>query len=310
MKQYYYISLMTLFLIGCGGHQNTRIVQPPAPPDKTQTQTSETATAPSGGGYYLDDGPEANPPTNLDDIPDAVPKAETPNPHNSKPYVALGETYTPMTTVKQFKQNGVASWYGKRFHGKKTASGEPYDMYAMTAAHPTLPIPSYVKVTNPANNKSVIVRVNDRGPFKHDRIIDLSYAAAHKLRIIKKGSAYVEIEVVTPETNQAATSTENTSDSFNGTSLPEESPIIASNTEDTRSGFFVQAGAFKYEPNANRLRQKIINLGITTRDNINKVYNSDLYRLRLGPFDSESIANQIADEIRKQLNISSVIRRQ
>jgi rare lipoprotein A len=310
MRHYSYILLLTLVLIGCGGRQNTRTVQPPAPPEKNQTQIPENTQTPSGGGYYLDDGPEANPPSNLDEIPDAVPKVETPNPHNSKPYVALGETYTPMTTVKQFKQSGVASWYGKRFHGNKTASGEPYDMYAMTAAHPTLPIPSYVKVTNPANKKSVIVRVNDRGPFKHDRIIDLSYAAAHKLRIIKNGSAYVNIEVVTPETYQAETSVSDSFTGSNGTNSRQESPNVALNSNTDMSGFFVQAGAFKNETNANLLRQKIINLGITTRDNINKVYNSDLYRLRLGPFDSESIANQIAAEIRKQLNISSIIHRQ
>ncbi len=104
-----------------------------------------------------------------------------------------------MAAVQPFRQRGTASWYGKRFHGKKTASGEPYDMYAMSAAHPTLPIPSYARVTNLANGRSVIVRVNDRGPFHAGRVIDLSYAAAHKLGYIAQGSAQVEVEAIIPE---------------------------------------------------------------------------------------------------------------
>lgn len=312
MKKSYYILLLSLILIGCGGYQNTRPSQPPSPPESGQTQnpsTSGSQTPSSGntqsGGYYLDDGPEANPPTNLDEIPDAVPKAEAPYPNNSKPYVALGETYVPMKEARPFSQSGVASWYGKRFHGKKTASGELYNMYAMTAAHPTLPIPSYVKVTNIKNNRSVIVRVNDRGPFKHSRIIDLSYAAAHKLRIISQGSAQVEIEVVTPE-NYSAQNSVNT-ETASGTNPLPATPTSTPMVENDTSQFFVQAGAFKHETNANSLKQKILNLGIITRDNINKVYNDSLYRLKLGPFDSESKANQIAAEIRKQLNISSII---
>lgn len=319
MKKFYYIISLSLILIGCGGYQNTQPSKPPAPPNSqtnkpsatnNQSQTSES-TKP--GGYYLDDGPEANPPSNLDDVPDAVPKVEAINPNNSKPYVALGETYTPMKEVQPYKQRGVASWYGKRFNGKKTASGEPYDMYAMTAAHPTLPIPSYVKVTNLKNNRSVIVRVNDRGPFKHTRIIDLSYAAAHKLRMLSQGSTQVEVEVVTPETynnkNSTIASAENTN-TESGTNLTSDNPTSTSIADSNNSQFFVQAGAFKYETNANSLRQRILNLGIITQDNINKVYNDSLYRLKLGPFDSENKANQIAAEILKQLDISSIVHHQ
>lgn len=168
----------------------------PAP--LTQESTSNTK---KGGGYYKDDGPEDNPPTNLADVPDAQPKLEPLHPFANKPYVALGQNYEPQADIKTYNKNGRASWYGRRFKGKKTSSGEPYDMYAMTAAHPTLPIPSYVKVTNLTNGKSVVVRVNDRGPFHADRIIDLSYAAAYKLDYIDKGTARVNVELIVPEEN-------------------------------------------------------------------------------------------------------------
>ena len=147
-----------------------------------------------GGGYYLDDGPDANPPANLDAVPDAVPKIEAFTPSTGKPYVIFGKAYTPDTRGGPYRAQGHASWYGKKFHGKATANGERYDMYGMTAAHPTLPLPSYVRVTRLSNNKSVVLRVNDRGPFLSNRLIDLSFAAAKKLGI--KGIAPVEIEVV------------------------------------------------------------------------------------------------------------------
>ena len=175
----------------------------PSKPSQPDDQIGDNSKKP--GGYYLDDGPDANPPQNLDTIPDAVPKNEPLLPRSNKPYKALGKTYTPLTTAQNYKERGNASWYGKRFHGKKTSSGEIYDMYGMSAAHTILPLPSYVKVTNIANGRSVIVRVNDRGPFKSTRIIDLSYAAAHKLRLLSKGSGLVEVEAIDP--SQASTYT-------------------------------------------------------------------------------------------------------
>jgi rare lipoprotein A len=156
------------------------------------------AAAPGGGGYLPGDGPGADIPVNLDSIPDAVPKNEPLHRYANRPYIALGKTYRPMTTVGNYKERGIASWYGKKFNGEKTSSGEIYDMYAMTAAHPTLPLPSYARVTNLSNHKSVIVRVNDRGPFINDRIIDLSYTAAYKLGIINDGSAEVEVDSINP----------------------------------------------------------------------------------------------------------------
>jgi rare lipoprotein A len=156
------------------------------------------------GAYYKDDGPGTQPPPNLAAIPDAVPRVEPLNRFANKPYNALGKDYVPFTSVRSFSQRGLASWYGKRFHGQKTSSGERYDMYAMTAAHPLLPIPSYARVTNLANRKSVVVRINDRGPFHAGRIIDLSWAAAAKLGYAERGSAEVEVEAIVPGARAAS----------------------------------------------------------------------------------------------------------
>ena len=148
------------------------------------------------GAYYKDDGPGDRIPSNLDRIADATPRAEPLHKYANRPYQALGKTYTPLTSARPFRQHGLASWYGKRYHGNKTSSGETYDMYAMSAAHPTLPIPSYARVTRVSNGKSVVVRINDRGPFQGGRIIDLSYVAAHKLGFVQAGSAEVTVESI------------------------------------------------------------------------------------------------------------------
>jgi rare lipoprotein A len=154
------------------------------------------SSAPKKGGYYKDDGPHDNPPANLERVPDAVPRNEPLNRFANRPYSALGRDYVPLTKVQPFSQRGMASWYGKRYHGQKTSSGEVYDMYQMTAAHPTLPIPSYARVTNVKTGKSVVVRINDRGPFRSDRVIDLSYVAAYKLGYVDSGQAMVEVEAI------------------------------------------------------------------------------------------------------------------
>jgi len=156
------------------------------------------AGSPRPGGYYKDDGPLERPPANLDRVADAVPRAEPLHKFANRPYTALGQQYVPMTSLQPFRERGLASWYGKRYHGRKTSSGEVYDMYAMSAAHPTLPIPSYARVTNLANGRSVVVRINDRGPFKSARVIDLSYVAAYKLGFIQAGQAQVEVEAIVP----------------------------------------------------------------------------------------------------------------
>lgn len=151
------------------------------------------------GGYYKDDGPEANPPANLDKVPDAIPKIEPLASGANKPYNVFGKAYTPDVSGGPYKVQGRASWYGKKFHGNSTSNGERYDMYAMTAAHTSLPIPSYVRVTRVSNGKSVVLRVNDRGPFHSDRIIDLSYVAAYKLGMLGPGSSEVIVERIMPD---------------------------------------------------------------------------------------------------------------
>jgi rare lipoprotein A len=315
-------------LTACGGKNTTK------PVAKSTPATSSTVK-PGSGGYYLDDGPGDNPPTNIDSIPDAVLKTEAPLPRANKPYTALGQRYVPMTAYSPYKKQGVASWYGKRYHGKKTSSGEVYDMYAMSAAHPTLPLPSYARVTNPVNGRSVIVRINDRGPFKHDRLIDLSYAAAYKLRLSGQGSGWVEVEAIdtSPQAlqnggNFAKTGSEqglNSNDVQINPATPANSPtanpepvaVTAPATNTSASGqaiagmqYFVQAGAFKSEINGNMLQKKIQSLELAENVGIANVYNNGLYRVRLGPYANKAEADASAAQIRKRLNISAIVQLQ
>lgn len=182
-------AVLALLLAGCASTPS------PAPGPARPGMPSR----PSPGAPPDKDGPEANPPPDLDKVPDAEPRLEAVRPGGpNKPYAQSGRQYTPLSGDPAFKERGPASWYGRKFHGRPTASGELYNMYAMTAAHPTLPIPSYVRVRNPANGREVIVRVNDRGPFHSDRVIDLSYTAALKLDLLR-GVRVVEVERITYE---------------------------------------------------------------------------------------------------------------
>jgi rare lipoprotein A len=166
---------------------------PPASPPSDKPVVSPA------GKYYLDDGPlKGVTQEMIDAIPEPVPRAEALNKWAKRPYTVMGKTFVPMTEMGSYRARGVATWYGTRYHGRKTAIGETYDMLQLSAAHPTLPLPSYVRVTNLENGKSVVVRVNDRGPFLHDRLIDLSYAAARRLGYVNKGSARVEVELLQP----------------------------------------------------------------------------------------------------------------
>ncbi len=349
--------LCGMLLVSCGGNKTIKPAPkpsaaststvPPAQSAPSATDTGIVSEKPEGankpGGYYLDDGPGENPPANLDSIPDAVPKEEPVIPRLNKPYVALGQAYRPMPTVQSYKMRGIASWYGKRFHGKKTSSGEPYDMYAMTAAHTVLPLPSYAKVTNLANGRSVVVRINDRGPFKKDRIIDLSYAAAYKLGLVARGSGLVEVEAVDKhyspkrepvvgvtekalEIKQAALTTTNpdlmakdtpveATTSSVATALPSTSaeqvnvtpaPVAAVEPSSIQS-YYVQAGAFKNEDNADNLMKRIQALEIAPNIGISRVYNNTLHRLRLGPFSAKREAELLVSQLRKQLNVPAII---
>ena len=179
---------------------STPVKQTVVEPAARSSGTYSTTPPPQrkGGGYYLDDGPGDNPPANLEFLPDAVPRIEKYASGANRPYNVFGTDYVPDLSGKPYKQRGVGSWYGRKFHGQRTSSGEIYDMYAMTAAHPTLPIPCYALVTNVQNGRSVIVRVNDRGPFLHNRVMDLSYAAAYKVGYLGSGSGMIEVEMLRP----------------------------------------------------------------------------------------------------------------
>lgn len=183
---------MGLLLAGCAS--------PPKPGRDAARQPAPRPSFPADR-----DGPGANPPPDLASLPDAEPRIDPVRPGGAnKPYQALGRDYLPITRDVAVSERGLASWYGRKFHGRRTASGEPYDMYAMTAAHPTLPIPSYARIRNPANGREVIVRVNDRGPFHAGRIVDLSYAAALRLDLLR-GVAPVELERITFDEIRAGT---------------------------------------------------------------------------------------------------------
>ena len=185
------VLLATALLAACGG-QPARVGDGDTSVG-TKTPRKSAVVQKRGGGYYKDDGPGDDIPDNLDEIPDAEPRLEPLHRFANRPYVVLGKSYTPDTALRPLRQRGIGSWYGKKFHGQKTSIGEPYDMFAMTAAHPTLAIPSYARVTNVATGQSVVVRVTDRGPFHADRVIDLSYTAAYKLGLINGGSGQVEV---------------------------------------------------------------------------------------------------------------------
>lgn len=206
--KYWRLSLQAasaVLLVACGSapKQNIIIADSPRPSSSNKSSANQAAALPKAnsgrGAYYKDDGPGENIPEGLENTVDPIPTLENYSRSGNKPYVIFGKTYTPIAdSTTPFIQRGVGSWYGKKFHGQKTSSGELYDMYKITAAHPTLPIPSYARVTNIGNGKQIIVRVNDRGPFHASRIIDLSYTAALKLDVIGKGSSQIEVERLLP----------------------------------------------------------------------------------------------------------------
>ena len=269
---------------------------------------NEGVTAPSkkGGGYYLDDGPGDHPPENIDAIPDATPKVEPFNARANQPYMALDNKYTPMTSFYPYKERGIASWYGKRYHGKKTSIGEYYDMYSMTGAHTTLPIPCYVRVTNTENGKSVIVRINDRGPFKKDRVIDLSFAAAYKLRLSDKGSGPVEVELIDPRQFSAL---KKMPDVITEKIKEKEVTPREIKTEEAIANepLYIQAGAFKNEKNADLLLKQLTDMKLDNAPPFKKQFSEDLFHVVIGPFNSKDEANNIADLIKSKIKISIFI---
>jgi rare lipoprotein A len=257
-----------------------------------------------GGGYYQDDGPGDAPPADLDRIADANPRAEPLHRFANSPYVVFGRQYVPEREVRPFKQRGVASWYGRKFHGQKTAIGEVYDMYAMTAAHPTLPIPSYARVTSVANGRSVVVRINDRGPFLHGRVIDLSYTAAWKLGYIEQGSALVEVEAIVPDRTLVAAAPSQWPERT-ATRAPEpastEPPRVPVEAES--GGIYLQLGAFSDRDNAENFRARLA-LELAVLDRPAEVYRKDgLFRLHVGPYRTRAEANADAEKLKEALDL-------
>lgn len=285
---------------------------PPAPP--AQARPPVPATPPvvhkpevqKRGGYYQDDGPgdDAPPPEVLAAIPDAQPKVEPLHRFANKPYSVFGKDYTPSREHGAYKARGRASWYGRKFHGKKTASGEIYDMYAMTAAHPTLPIPSYARVSNLENGRSVVVRVNDRGPFHSARIMDLSYAAAYKLGYINDGTTAVEVESLSPDDIQLAAR----DDSGPAAADPLLAVVEASDAAQTSgAGVYLQLAAFSGRANADayvdHLRRELPWL-----DEPIRVQAGDgRYRLHVGPYADDGEAQRIAARIRQSLDVVPIV---
>ncbi|MBI3069586.1 MAG: septal ring lytic transglycosylase RlpA family protein [Betaproteobacteria bacterium] len=296
-------------------------------PRAERTPTTVIVPAPRGGGYYLDDGPGDGPPADLDSVAEPEPKWEPLHRGASRPYTVLGRSYAPMTGLAPYRARGLATWYGRRYHGKQTSSGEIYNMYGMSAAHPILPIPSYARITNLQNNRSVVVRINDRGPFVDDRLIDLSYAAAYKLGLLPRGSGMVEVEAIIPDgaPATAVASAGGTRGAWrpekpqSSVAPPQEEAAASAApskgeagsapapvTADA-SGVFLQFGAFGSKDNAEsylaRLQAQFEWLAqalhIFTRDG--------LFRVHAGPYPSQSEARRAAQRIGEALGVRPMV---
>jgi rare lipoprotein A len=265
-----------------------------------------SASATSGGGYLAGDGPGADSPANLDAIPDAVPRAEPLHRYANRPYSALGKTYTPLQKTGSYKARGSASWYGKKFHGQRTSIGETYDMYGMTAAHPTLPIPSYARVTNVATGKAVIVRVNDRGPFLHDRIMDLSYVAAYKLGYINNGSAEVEVESIAVDGNAPVTTPVEPPAVRVEPLIP--APAMPVETAGTPTGkVFLQLGAFRSPQGAESFLARMRGeLGDGSKP-LRLYEKQGLTRVHLGPYANANEARAAASRLSSTLGFKPFV---
>ena len=291
---------------------------------KTPTR-KPTAVLKKGGGFYKDDGPAEDIPDGLDDIPDAEPKWEPLHKPATKPYVVLGKEYVPNTTLKSYKARGIASWYGKKFHGQKTSIGEPYDMFAMTAAHPTLALPSYVRVTGVQSGKSVVVRITDRGPFHADRVIDLSYTAAYKLGLINGGSGQVEVEAiipgepastsyaqVSPPPRPAAAERDEIEALVKRLAL-EERPVQTtamagpSGAGAAQKGVFLQLGAFSSADNAESLKSHLARELDWLTEPMRVQAGGGIHRLQLGPYASRADADRVAEKIRAALGAKPTV---
>lgn len=234
-------------------------------------------------------------------IPDAIPKDEPRSKYgNPSSYVVNGKTYHVMNNSEGFSEQGIASWYGEKFHGRRTSSGETYDMYAMTAAHKSLPLPTFVEVRNLQTGKKIVVKVNDRGPFHENRVIDLSYTAASKLGILGKGTGLVEVRAI-DRSYTAGNSTMKVQAPVTTVSISKEGAITAVSTpvsNSTNSGFYIQVGAFSHLANAQKMYDRLVFLGNNPASIAEVVVNGKrIYRVKIGPIDDVVIADRIVSEL-------------
>jgi rare lipoprotein A len=240
-----------------------------------------------------DSAPRHN--VDISKIPDAKPRYEEPSRYgNPESYVVYGQRYHLLDSSEGYVQRGVASWYGTKFHGRRTSSGEAYDMNAMTAAHKTLPIPTYAEVTNLDNGKRIVVKINDRGPFVKDRLIDLSYVAARKLGITARGTGRVEVRTISVAKNKSEPAIQ--------PAIQAAEPNSADiNNINTASNLYLQVGLFKDRSNAELLRSKLTTMALPAiHVSTDTSTAQTLYRVRIGPLSKDTEAEQLIEKLASQ----------
>lgn len=291
------LAVAVLVLAGCAGSPSRTL----PPPDSVRSEQSATPAPPDyvAGGLYKPGVPDGGPeiPPDISALPEPVPRAEPRARYGNKsPYSVLGKRYYVLDTAEGYVERGIASWYGTKFHGRVTSSFEPYDMYQFTAAHKTLPLPSYAEVTNLDNGRKVIVRVNDRGPFHEGRIIDLSYAAAIKLGIHVRGTGRVEVRAITPDGHHAYTSEEVPGSGAPLTGAARSSQ--ASHAVAAGGSVMVQVGSFRDHDNARRLKQRLQDADIRHVDiDSTRVDGGRVHRVRIlnvAGRDLQALLNRLA----------------
>ena len=291
------LAVAVLVLAGCAGSPSRTL----PPPDSVRSEQSATPAPPDyvAGGLYKPGVPDGGPeiPPDISALPEPVPRAEPRARYGNKsPYSVLGKRYYVLDTAEGYVERGIASWYGTKFHGRVTSSFEPYDMYQFTAAHKTLPLPSYAEVTNLDNGRKVIVRVNDRGPFHEGRIIDLSYAAAIKLGIHVRGTGRVEVRAITPDGHHAYTSEQVSGSGAPLTGAARSSQ--ASRAVAAGGSVMVQVGSFRDHDNARRLKQRLQDADIRHVDiDSTRVDGGRVHRVRIlnvAGNDLQALLNRLA----------------
>lgn len=264
----------------------------------------------SKGNFYKDDGPLELPEA-LDLVPEPLPQQEPLHRWANNPYTVLGQKFTPIKTSGTLTERGIGSWYGRKFHGQKTSSGETYDMFGMTAAHPTLPIPSYARVTHLKNGRSVVVRINDRGPFLKGRVIDLSFLAACRLGYAANGSAEVEVASLQPGEVLPARTVDIPAQPIAPPATITRTPPPATTSMTARpsnSGVFLQLGAFSSRGNAESFHAHLAReLDEHQLSRLAIQEAGAIYRVRLGPFPDRATALAMAEKLTGQKNLPTVI---